>query len=1060
MKLLLIDTEVDYDVIISSLQPDVDYILFNQYESTLADICDNILEKMQTYEDIGIVQHADKDPVVFKLWKEADTSSGETDEAGFKKPPTGESFNKLRNWLLILKEKAGLQRLDLFACSLFSNPKIRNIIFRLEKETGVDLRASSNPTGNTSAGGDWIMESDNVDIRNKYFTDGIADLGFVFAFFENTFQYGYNENDNNQDMNGNSVHIYAQDDLNRYFSYGMAANDRDFPPSYLIDLSANDAGTAYTPRVIDNNARSIQIVKKVTDKLAGGLFDGEVFLSKVANNRVDVMDDDYDRSVQTDVGASPNAPYGTQAASVYLNESLSMHHHVVYNRNFPYTNAKRILAITNRVQTAIAVLKTDNRLYLYLKPIYGQSGTSQISKAIRYIHKLENVRDVFHSARAFFVTFLNNNKIRRYTINNAYRFEFLDANSLFGTEISYFNVFNDNLSSYINLSSPFIRSIVPLKRTKFDNNDEECLILFSNGEIFRTSSVPKVSLQNNIVVSDLINGTVYTGMTSTVYRYNATSNTNVNRIYSFADGWIIVKNNGIRMGIGFGNPNIYTKFSYGFNNDLASNTNTFNSFYVNNQSQYAKHTSLAGATTSLNGVTLTYTLNNESNFQGYAKYAVSSYFATCIVHDSSILSNPTYAPAINIEVKGSGSYGGESEHPTNGQLVVDGTTYNTARLDTDSTYSKLPRLPAGEAPIRFVVATHQAFAAYTATGKVFCWGHVNYGGIVHRADFNSTICYTNPKLWSASSTDPITKLYSNHRYFFGLTANGNVLCWGGATDYFKKVRTFYNYTLTNERAIEVYPFQLGAAILLNTGKLIYRYVYPNNEKTSNLTFTDDLFMNLSANTVNNITTDPINGSLDGISQAGFFPYYAVPSMKYRTRFLQFYQFPSFKGYTRVRMSDNTYKEFQYITVDSMIKTSQNVNVRVKNIIMLTYNLANQSKDATPYGNWTITDTRINEYAAVHAAALQKVKNNIYKNFEGNVYYQKDTSLTSFSSERYYQIFLEGNPYTNDLVIRFGATSTTDYIFKSYCNFSNYVNDDKIGSGNKRLNAKYGDYIGA
>ena len=59
--------------------------------------------------------------------------------------------------------------MDLLACSLLKSREGREVFETIERETQCDFAASDNVTGNPRDGGDWIMESDNVDIRDFYF---------------------------------------------------------------------------------------------------------------------------------------------------------------------------------------------------------------------------------------------------------------------------------------------------------------------------------------------------------------------------------------------------------------------------------------------------------------------------------------------------------------------------------------------------------------------------------------------------------------------------------------------------------------------------------------------------------------------------------------------------------------------------------------------------------------------------------------------------------------------------------------------------------------------------
>jgi hypothetical protein len=60
-------------------------------------------------------------------------------------------------------------RVDLFACSLLSSREGNEVFDAIELETNCNFAASTNLTGNPKGDGDWIMESDGIDVRAFYF---------------------------------------------------------------------------------------------------------------------------------------------------------------------------------------------------------------------------------------------------------------------------------------------------------------------------------------------------------------------------------------------------------------------------------------------------------------------------------------------------------------------------------------------------------------------------------------------------------------------------------------------------------------------------------------------------------------------------------------------------------------------------------------------------------------------------------------------------------------------------------------------------------------------------
>ena len=89
--------------------------------------------------------------------------------------------NAARQFMLALGRAVcdGAGRVDLFACSLLSTAEGREVFKAIEGEAKANFAASTDLTGNPKAGVDWIMESDNVNVRDLYF--------WSTAEFEGTF---------------------------------------------------------------------------------------------------------------------------------------------------------------------------------------------------------------------------------------------------------------------------------------------------------------------------------------------------------------------------------------------------------------------------------------------------------------------------------------------------------------------------------------------------------------------------------------------------------------------------------------------------------------------------------------------------------------------------------------------------------------------------------------------------------------------------------------------------------------------------------------------------------
>lgn len=95
--------------------------------------------------------------------------------------------NNFINLLNVLKSNCPkLSYVDLLTCNIYREED-KEAIANLENIFNVNFRYSLDMTGPKSQGGDWILESDNANVKNVYFTDHISNypqlLGVVDNFY-------------------------------------------------------------------------------------------------------------------------------------------------------------------------------------------------------------------------------------------------------------------------------------------------------------------------------------------------------------------------------------------------------------------------------------------------------------------------------------------------------------------------------------------------------------------------------------------------------------------------------------------------------------------------------------------------------------------------------------------------------------------------------------------------------------------------------------------------------------------------------------------------------------
>jgi alpha-tubulin suppressor-like RCC1 family protein len=72
--------------------------------------------------------------------------------------------------------------IDLMGCSINSNINWEFVIEKLQTEIEIQINSSTDNTGNTQLGGNWILESNNENLIGLYFTENINTYKFVLGF--------------------------------------------------------------------------------------------------------------------------------------------------------------------------------------------------------------------------------------------------------------------------------------------------------------------------------------------------------------------------------------------------------------------------------------------------------------------------------------------------------------------------------------------------------------------------------------------------------------------------------------------------------------------------------------------------------------------------------------------------------------------------------------------------------------------------------------------------------------------------------------------------------------
>jgi alpha-tubulin suppressor-like RCC1 family protein len=161
-NILLIDRTVpDYQVFVDSVNDSTYYITYS-YNSTKNQLLNLLQTNFSSIDRIGFVFSSNYGIPITFLDNTPFFINGETS-----------IYSENVNFLIFIIKEFNIGTVDFLACNTLQYPNWVNYYNILTKETGVIIGASNDRTGNIKYGGDWIMESDGINIEFIYFTKSI-----------------------------------------------------------------------------------------------------------------------------------------------------------------------------------------------------------------------------------------------------------------------------------------------------------------------------------------------------------------------------------------------------------------------------------------------------------------------------------------------------------------------------------------------------------------------------------------------------------------------------------------------------------------------------------------------------------------------------------------------------------------------------------------------------------------------------------------------------------------------------------------------------------------------
>lgn len=240
-NLVLIDTACVqyYNEIIKCLTPDTEYLLFSYIEDTAETLKSKITKN---YTNVVIAQHNQRLPTYGLTFT---THHGRVLEV-IEKDPELTTWKEHIDFFSWLRDERGVKIIDWLACDIWSEDHWVYIIRQLELKLNIKMRASINVTGPV---GDYILESDNVDLIGLYFTENIKKCpeNFRTSLFE---VYDQNFND---PLDGSGGTLFKSKYVGILHGPFINNNVVAQPNSGYVGLSSDISNVTYIAQLLNNN---------------------------------------------------------------------------------------------------------------------------------------------------------------------------------------------------------------------------------------------------------------------------------------------------------------------------------------------------------------------------------------------------------------------------------------------------------------------------------------------------------------------------------------------------------------------------------------------------------------------------------------------------------------------------------------------------------------------------------------------------------------------------------------------------------------------------------------
>ena len=172
------------DEIQESLTPNTLLLKFSpdttSYESMKQQLLSLNEETNVNIKNVALFQHSQEDSEQFIFLEDEDHTFYDVSNSD----PELNTWSKFIDFTLFLQNDLHVSNFDLLMCEIYSNSNWVYILNKIESQlTSLNIRSSDDNTGHVMFDGDWVLESENVDVNMiyLYFNEKVLDVELVLV---------------------------------------------------------------------------------------------------------------------------------------------------------------------------------------------------------------------------------------------------------------------------------------------------------------------------------------------------------------------------------------------------------------------------------------------------------------------------------------------------------------------------------------------------------------------------------------------------------------------------------------------------------------------------------------------------------------------------------------------------------------------------------------------------------------------------------------------------------------------------------------------------------------